>query len=69
MGHSMCRKYQLIPNGGGKKFQIVPKGYEKKYRMITKSGKSVYLRAVTMIDPATGWIPSAKEDLIAYQVY
>ena len=41
--------------------------------MITKSGKSVYLQAVTMIDPATGWIeirtvPSARADLVANQV-
>ena len=41
--------------------------------MTTKSGKSVYLQAVTMIDPATGWIeirtvPSARADLVANQV-
>ena len=39
---------------GGKKFQILPKGDEKTYKMTTKSGKSVYLQAVAMIDPATG---------------
>ena len=49
-------KYQFTPRAGGKKFQIVPKGDEKRYKMTTKSGKSVYLQAVTMIDPATGWI-------------
>ena len=41
--------------------------------MTTKSGKSFYLQAVTMIDPATGWIeiytvPSAWTDLITNQV-
>ena len=66
-------KYQFTAKGGGKKFQIVPKGDEKKYRMTTKSGKSVHLKATTMIDLATGWIeictlPSARADLIAYQV-
>ena len=66
-------KYQFTPKGGGKKFQIPSKGDEKKYKMTTKSGKSVYLQAVTMIDPATGWIeirtvPSARADLVANQV-
>ena len=61
------------PKGGGKKFQIEPKGDEKKYKMTTKSGRSVYLQAVTMIDPATGWIelctiPSAQADFVANQV-
>ena len=46
-------KYQFIPKGGGKKFQIVSKGDEKKFKMTTKSVKSIYLQAVTMIDPAT----------------
>ena len=32
------------------------KGKWKKFRMTTRSGKSDYLQAVTMIDPATGWI-------------
>ena len=41
--------------------------------MTTKSGKSIYLQAVTMINPATGWIeirtvPSARVDLVANQV-
>ena len=41
--------------------------------MTTKSGKSVYLQAVTMIDPATGWIeirtvPLAWTYLVANQV-
>ena len=41
--------------------------------MTTKSGRSVYFQAVTMIDPATGWIeirivPSTGVDLIANQV-
>ena len=38
--------------------------------MTTKNGKTVYLQAVTMIDPATGWIeirtvPSARADLVS----
>ena len=41
--------------------------------MTTKSVKSVYLQAVTMIDPATGWIeiptvPLARADLVANRV-
>ena len=40
--------------------------------MTTKSGKYVYSQAVTMIDPATGWIEiftllSAQADLVANQ--
>ena len=40
--------------------------------MTVKSGKSFYLQAVTIIDPATGWIeictaPSAQADLVANQ--
>ena len=51
----------------------MPKVDENKYKMTTKSGRSVYLQAVTMIDPARGWIdiqtvPSALEDLVANQV-
>ena len=62
-----------MSKGGGKKLRIVPKGDEKKYKMTTKSWKSVYLQAVTMIHPATGWIeirtvPSARADLVANQV-
>ena len=66
-------KYHFAPKGGGKKFQIVPKGDENKYEMTTESGKSVYLQAVTMIDPASDWIemrtvPSAQADHVANQV-
>ena len=66
-------KYQFTLKGGGEKFQILPKGDEKKYKLITKAGWSVYLQAVTIIDPATGWIeirtvPSAWADLVANQV-
>ena len=66
-------KYQFTPKGGGKKFQILPKEDEKKYKMTTKSGRYIYLQAVTMIDPATGWIeictvPSAWVDIVANQV-
>ena len=60
-------KYQFTPKGGGKKFQIVPKGDEKKYKMTTKSGKSVYLQAVTMIDPSccTGYV---RQDVLTMTV-
>ena len=38
--------------------------------MTTKNRKTVYFQAVTMIDPATGWIeihiaPSARADLVS----
>ena len=51
-------QYQLTPKDGGKKNQ-----------MTTKNGKTVCLQAVTMIDPAIGWIeickvPSARADLV-----
>ena len=41
--------------------------------MTTKSGKSVFLQAVTMINPAIGWIeirtiPTARVDLVSNQV-
>ena len=41
--------------------------------MKTKNGSTVYLQAITMIDPATGWVeiravPSARADLVANQV-
>ena len=41
--------------------------------MTTEKGSTVYLQAVTMIDPATGWVeiravPSARADLVAQQV-
>ena len=55
------------------KYQFTPKGGGKKYQMTTKSGKTVYLQAVTMIDPATGWVeiralPGARADYVANQV-
>ena len=55
-------KYKLIPKEGG-----------KKYEMTTENGRIVYLQAVTMIDPATGWVeiravPSDRADLFAQQV-
>ena len=55
-------KYQFNPQGGG-----------KKYQMTTTSGKKVYLQAVTMIDPATGWVeiralPGARADYVSNQV-
>ena len=65
-------RYQFIPKGEETKFQILPKGDEKKHKMTTKSVvNSIYLQAVTMIDPATGWIevhtvPSARADLVSY---
>ena len=65
-------KNRFTPKGGGKTLQILPKGDEKKYKMTTKSGTSVYIHAVTMIDPATDCIeictvPSARADLVANQ--
>ena len=41
--------------------------------MTTKSGRFIYLQAVTMIDPTTGWmeirtVPSDRADLVANQV-
>ena len=41
--------------------------------MTTEKGSTVYLQAVTMIDPAMGWVeiravPSARADLVAQQV-
>ena len=41
--------------------------------MKTKDGNMVYVQAITMIDPATGWVeiramPSARVDLVANQV-
>ena len=46
---------------------------QSRYRMTTTEGRTVHLRAVTMIDPATGWIEirevdSARADLVANQV-
>ena len=54
-------KYRLIPNKEG-----------RKYAMKGKKDKDFYLQAITMIDPATGWIeirsvPEARADLVAYQ--
>ena len=45
----------------------------RKYAMKCKKEKDVYLRAITMIDAATGWIeihsvPEARADLVANQV-
>ena len=55
-------KYRMIPNKGGRKYAI--KG---------KKDKHVYLKAITMIDPALWWIeilsvPEARVDLVANQV-
>ena len=46
---------------------------DRKYAMKVKKDKDVLLRAITMIDPATGWIeirpvPEARADLVANQV-
>ena len=45
----------------------------RKYTMKGKKDKDVYLQAITMIDPATGWIeicsvPEARADIVANQV-
>ena len=55
-------KYRMTPNKGG-----------RKYAMKGKKDNDVYLQAITMIDPATGWIeirsvPEARADLVANQV-
>mgnify|MGYP000473878471 FL=1 len=55
------------------RYKLDPKGGGKKYEMTTEKGSTVYLQAVTMIDPATGWVeiravPSARADLVAQQV-
>ena len=52
----------MTPNVGG-----------RKYSMKGKKDKDVYLQAITMIDPDTGWIeiyavPEARADLVANQV-
>ena len=52
-------KYRMTPNKGGRKCAM--KG---------KKDKDVYLKVMTMIDPATGWIeirsvPEASADLVA----
>ena len=54
-------KYKMTPHKGG-----------RKYAMKGKKGKDVYLQAITMIDPATGWIeigsvPEARANLVADQ--
>ena len=41
--------------------------------MTTQNGKTIHLQAVTMIDPATGWIeirtvPSTRADYVSYIV-
>ena len=55
------------------KYQFTTKGGGREYKMKTKNGNTVYLQAVTMIDPATGWVEiravqSARADLVANQV-
>ena len=52
----------MTPNKGG-----------RKHSMKGKTDKDVHLQAITMIDPATGWIeihsvPEARADLVANQV-
>ena len=49
-------KYRMTPNKGG-----------RKYAMNDKKDKDVYLQAITMMDPTTGWIeirsmPEARAD-------
>ena len=51
----------------------MPKDGGKKYQMTTKNRKTVYLQAVTMRDPATGWIeirtvPSTHVDPVSIKV-
>ena len=54
-------------------YKFTAKEDRKRYKMTTDKGRTVHLRAVTMIDPATGWIEirtvdSARADLVANQV-
>ena len=51
----------MTPNKGG-----------RKYTMKSKKDKNVFLQAITMTDPATGWIemrcvPEARADLVTNQ--
>ena len=55
------------------RYQFTPKGLERKYQKTNKNVESVYLQAVTMIDPVTGWIEicttlTAQADLLSNQV-
>ena len=55
------------------KYRINPSKRGRKYTMKGKKDKEVYLQAITMMDPATGWIeirsvPEARADLLANQV-
>ena len=66
-------KYQFTTKGGGAEYKISPPPSNEKYKLKTKNGNTVYLQAITMIDPATGWVeiravPSARADLVANQV-
>ena len=66
-------RYQFTPKREGKKYLNKPKKDDEKYKMTTTLGKSSFLQAVTMIDPATGWleikaVPWAHADLVAYPV-
>ena len=52
----------MTPNKGG-----------RKYAMKCKKDKDIYLQAITMVNPATGWIeirsaPEPRADLVAKQV-
>ena len=42
------------------RYQFTPKGLERKYQKTNKNVESVYLQAVTMIDPVTGWFEVAR---------
>ena len=63
-------KHQFNYKREGKKFWVILKGDKKNLEMITKSAKSVYLQAVTMIDPVIYWIEicaviSTQTDLVS----
>ena len=52
---------------------MIPNKDYRKYAMTGKKDKNVYLQAITMIYPATGWkeicsVPEARADLVANQV-
>ena len=55
------------------KYRMTPKKGGRKYAMKGKKDKDVYLQAITMTDPATGWIeirslPEARADLVANKI-
>ena len=62
-------KYQFTTKGGGAEYKTTPSPNNENYKSKTKNGNTVYLQAITMIDPATGWVEiRTVPDLVANQV-